>query len=497
MDPRWPANSISSGIAMCRASICLTIFLAIVALLSSAEARAEKRVALVIGNSAYSRVPKLANPGNDAAAMAMMLKSAGFDEVVRVADLGITAMRRSLREFSDLAHDADIAVVFYAGHGIEVAGVNYLIPIDAVLERDIDVQDEAIALERLSQILEPVRRLRLIILDACRDNPFARSMRRTIATRSVRSGYGEIDERALPPNTLVAYSQRAGATADDGTGRNSPYTSALLNHLPVPGVDIELALRRVRDEVLKATRNRQEPFKYGSLSGNELPLVAKAAGDTPAPSASASTGGEAEAASSREWRGVDKSSKAELETFLARHAASAEAAYARARLEDIRRAEAREAQVREAEQHAKEAEARRLAQDAEARRLAGETEARRLAALEAIERKLALEAEARRREEQREAAAASPPEPPRRSVTPSTSLTAFRIKAGVSQGIHNMRSGPGTGHSLVASIPAGSSGVQVDLESCRDPDDGRSSNEWCRATWQGRSGWVSMGGLTR
>jgi len=154
--------------------------------------------------------------------MEAMFKSAGFDTVVRVNDLGVAAMRRALRDFSDTAYNADIAVVFYAGHGMEVAGVNYLIPTDAVLERDIDVQDEAIPLERVNQILERVKHLRLIILDACRDNPFVRSMRRTLATRTVRSGYSEIDERSLPPNTLVAYAQRAGATAEDGAGANSP-----------------------------------------------------------------------------------------------------------------------------------------------------------------------------------------------------------------------------------------------------------------------------------
>jgi uncharacterized caspase-like protein len=192
---------------------------------------------------------------------------------VRANDLGLVAMRRALRNFSDTAHGADIAVVFYAGHGIEVNGANYMIPTDATLERDIDARDETVPLDRVSEILEPVTRLRLIILDACRDNPFVRSMRRTLATRTVRSGYGEIDEKSLPPNTLVAYAQRAGATAEDGGGANSPYTTALLKHLPTPGLDIELSLRRVRDDVLKATRNKQEPFKYGSLGGAEIPLV--------------------------------------------------------------------------------------------------------------------------------------------------------------------------------------------------------------------------------
>lgn len=237
-------------------------------------AAAQKRVALIIGNGAYVKVPKLDNPKNDAAAIEGMLTAAGFDTVVKATDLGIVALRRALRDFSDTAHDADIAVVFYAGHGMEVMGTNYLIPVDAVLERDLDVQDEAVSLERVSQVLEGAKRLRLVILDACRDNPFVRTMRRTIATRSVRSGYTEIDERSLPPNTLIAYAQRSGQTAEDGTGKNSPYTTALLTHLPTPGLDIELALRRVRDDVLKLTRNRQEPYKYGSLSGTEMALVA-------------------------------------------------------------------------------------------------------------------------------------------------------------------------------------------------------------------------------
>ena len=249
------------------------VTLVLLLLLWSSIAHAERRVALVIGNGTYAKVPNLDNPKNDVAAMAEMFRAAGFDKVVRGNDLGVTAMRRALRDFSDTAHDADIAVVFFAGHGIEVSGINYLIPTDAILEQDIDAPDEAVPLDRVSEILEPARRLRLIILDACRNNPFVRSMRRTLATRTVRSGYGEIDERSLPPNTLVAYAQRAGATADDGGGANSPYTTALLNHLPTPGLDIELALRRVRDDVLKATRNKQEPFKYGSLGGAEIALV--------------------------------------------------------------------------------------------------------------------------------------------------------------------------------------------------------------------------------
>ena len=303
-----------------------------VTLLLSSTAVAEKRVALVIGNGAYTKVPKLDNPKNDAAAMEAMFRAAGFDTVVRGNDLGVAEMRRALRDFSDTAYDADIAVVFYAGHGIEVGGINYLIPTDAVLERDIDVHDEAVPLDRVSQILEPVRRLRFVILDACRDNPFVRSMRRTLATRSVRSGYGEIDENSLPPNTLVAYAQRAGATAEDGAGFNSPYTTALLKHLPTPGLDVELALRRVRDDVLKATRNRQEPFKYGSLGGTEVALVAaKPLQPVPEPKASARVSEAAEA-----WSAVkDTMSVAALEAYIARFKDSYYTDLARLRIEEL------------------------------------------------------------------------------------------------------------------------------------------------------------------
>jgi WD40 repeat protein/uncharacterized caspase-like protein len=313
------------------------LVLLLAALGTASSALALKRVALVIGNSTYTKVTRLDNPRNDAAAMEAMFKAAAFTSVVRLNDLGVAAMKRALRDFSDTAQDADIAVVFYAGHGIEVAGVNYLIPIDAVLERDIDVQDEAVSLDRINQVLEPVKRLRLVILDACRDNPFARSMRRTIATRSVRSGYGEIDERSLPPNTLVAYAQRAGFTAEDGVGSsNSPYTMALIKHLPTPGLDIELALRRVRDEVLRATKNKQEPFKYGSLGGAEIALIAKPAEaelqkkfEPTAPSL-----GQAAA----EWDTLrTKTDIAELEAFAKRHQGAYFADLARARMDELKR----------------------------------------------------------------------------------------------------------------------------------------------------------------
>jgi uncharacterized caspase-like protein len=236
---------------MLQAALILFVFLC------PSVAHAEKRVALMIGNSAYLHVPKLPNPRKDAEAIAHIFREAGFDLVDGKVDLGADAMRRTLREFSQQVRDVDVAVVFYAGHGIEMNGVNYLIPVDATLQRDIDVEDEAVTLDRVIRTIEPARRLQLVILDSCRDNPFLGSMQRTIVSRSLHSGLGDIDERGLPPNTLIAYSQQAGLTADDAAGANSPYTTALLKHLFTPGLDVELALRRVRDEVMEATHNRQ------------------------------------------------------------------------------------------------------------------------------------------------------------------------------------------------------------------------------------------------
>ena len=145
---------------------------------------AEKRVALVLGNANYQNVAPLPNPVNDSAKIAATLKDAGFDVVDSRRDLSAAETRRALRDFADRSRDTDIAVVYYAGHGIEVDGGNYLIPVDARLERDTDVYDEALSLDRILIAIEPAKKLRLVILDACRDNPFSRSMKRTVASRA-------------------------------------------------------------------------------------------------------------------------------------------------------------------------------------------------------------------------------------------------------------------------------------------------------------------------
>ena len=237
------------------------------------SAWAEKRVALIVGNSSYQTVPQLPNPSRDANAVAKMFRDAGFDSVDVQIDVGNLEFKRAIRKFEVMADQADIAVVYYAGHGLEIGGTNYLIPVDARLASDRDADDEAIPLERLVSSADGARRLRLIILDACRDNPFVTTMRRErkVATRGVTAGLGKVEPTST--DTLIAYAAKAGSTADDGDGQHSPFTAAVLKNLTVPGLDVRLAFGRVRDDVLKMTGSRQEPFVYGALGGGNVSLV--------------------------------------------------------------------------------------------------------------------------------------------------------------------------------------------------------------------------------
>ena len=239
--------------------------------LASQSAFAEKRIAFVVGNSNYQNVVALTNPANDAVAVTEMFRKAAFDVVESRRDLKNAEMRRALRDFTEKARDADIAVIYYAGHGIEVDGTNYLVPVDAALERDTDAYDEAISLDRILQAIEPAKQLRLVILDACRDNPFAKNMKRTVSSRSLGRGLAGVEPAR--PNTLIAFAAKGGSTALDGDTRNSPFTTALLKYLAQPGLELGKAFRLVRDDVMNATGNKQEPFVYGSLGGNDVALV--------------------------------------------------------------------------------------------------------------------------------------------------------------------------------------------------------------------------------
>src|ERR1700756_690053 len=181
---------------------------------------AERRVALVVGISAYTNAPTLPNTNNDSKAIAALFKSIGFEVVISRSDLGVFDFKPKVREFLITAENADIAVVYYAGHGIEISGTNYLIPVDARLSRDYDVDDEAIALDRIIWALQPVRRLRLILLDACRDNPFAAKLR-SAGRAPTRGGLAKLQD--LSADTLVGFAANAGSISYLGDNVNSPF----------------------------------------------------------------------------------------------------------------------------------------------------------------------------------------------------------------------------------------------------------------------------------
>ena len=237
--------------------------LAVVVFASATVALADGRVALVVGNSTYAHIGRLPNPENDAVDMAAALQRLGF-EVTTELDADRVSLTEALRAFTRRSAGADVSLVFYAGHGIEMDGTNYVVPVDARLERDVDVRYETVTLDDLL-VSTTGASLRLVLLDACRNNPLARSMQRTAATRTVSGGsFGDLNEDLLGDETLVAYAAAAGTTAADGRGRNSPYTAALLTHLETP-LEIGLLFRRVRAEVLEATNGEQRPHEYHSL----------------------------------------------------------------------------------------------------------------------------------------------------------------------------------------------------------------------------------------
>ena len=239
--------------------------LAVVVLAIPSVVLADGRVALVVGNSTYAHIGRLPNSDNDAVDMSSALRRLGF-EVTTELDADRVELTEALRQFTRRSAGADVSLVFYAGHGIEMDGVNYLVPVDARLERDVDVRYETVTLDDML-VSTAGASLRLVILDACRNNPLARSMQRTAATRTVSGGsFADLNEDLLGDETLVAYAAAAGTTAADGRGRNSPYTAALLEHLEQP-LEIGLLFRRVRAQVLASTSGQQRPHEYHSLLG--------------------------------------------------------------------------------------------------------------------------------------------------------------------------------------------------------------------------------------
>ena len=247
----------------------LAALLLIAVSLSPSVSAEERRVALVIGNAAYEHVPELANPRNDATDLGEALTLAGF-EVVEGLDQSRDEMAATIREFVDRLDGASTGLFFYAGHGLQVDGRNYMIPVDMVLRSEADLPLQAIDMNLVLSQMERDPRVNIIVLDACRDNPFAQRM-----TRSLSRGLAPMETRTV--GSLIAYSTQPGAVADDGLGRNSPFTSALIKHTGYPGLEIQQLLRRVRADVIEATENRQVPWDHSSLTGDVF-LVAPSGG---------------------------------------------------------------------------------------------------------------------------------------------------------------------------------------------------------------------------
>jgi tetratricopeptide (TPR) repeat protein len=225
-----------------------------------------RKVALIVGNGGYSNVDKLDNPPRDAKLMADTFRSLGFHTVTLAPDLTRDRFFATLRQFGAEAEKADWAVVYYAGHGMEIGGVNYLIPTDAKLVADNDAETQAVALEQVIAAVSGARKLRLVLLDACRDNPFDKKMHRTMAVKLVTKGLSNIEPEA---GFMVVYAAKHGETALDGDSTNSPFATALARDIMEPKVEVRKLFDIVRDDVWKATNRQQQPFTYGSLPGRE------------------------------------------------------------------------------------------------------------------------------------------------------------------------------------------------------------------------------------
>lgn len=226
-----------------------------------------RRVALVIGNGAYKNVHALPNPPRDSKLIANALRDVGFQTVISVSDLTRDKFFEALQTFAAEAEKADWAVVYYAGHGFEIGGVNYLVPVDAKLAADRDAETQAVALEQVIAAVGAARKVRLVMLDACRDNPFAPTMQRTLSLKLVDKGFSNIEPGA---GFMVVYAAKHGETAMDGDGgADSPFATALAREIKEPKVEIRKLFDIIRDDVWAATKHEQQPFTYGSPPGRE------------------------------------------------------------------------------------------------------------------------------------------------------------------------------------------------------------------------------------
>jgi hypothetical protein len=291
--------------------------LSLAGMLITTAAQADKRVAFVVGNGAYKNVQPLPNPAIDAKSIAGVLRNVGF-EVVEGSNLTRDKMTERLLEFGKKAEGADVALFFYAGHGIAVNGVNYLLPVDADLKSEMDVKlGAAINVDvTLEQTMSDAK-VKLVFLDACRDNPFAAKIRSAKATRSVNVQTG-LAEMKSGEGTLIAFATGPGQTALDGQeGTNSPFTRALMANIASPGVEIQQAMTKVRAQVNEETNKGQLPWGHTNLIGSVYLNPAAAGAPTEAPNTPAVAAGPASEVELEFWRSIKESNKPEeLNAYL-------------------------------------------------------------------------------------------------------------------------------------------------------------------------------------
>jgi len=329
----------------------------------TAPAKAQRRVALVIGNSAYVNTARLDNPKNDASDLAAMLKQFGF-EVIEGRDLDKSAMDRTIRNFAEALSSAHMGLFFYAGHGLQVGGQNYLLPTDAKLANATGLDFETVRLDLVQRVMERGTNSNIIILDACRDNPLARNLARALGTRSAAVGRG-LAPMESGEGTLISFSTQPGNVALDGAGRNSPFAKALLKHINAPGEDLASILINVRNDVMAATDRRQIPWEHSALTAKVYFTSPKPTGPTHEQQIELTF-----------WISVkDSTSPTVLRTYLEKYPSGEFAAIARALIDHYEQQAraalaAREEEAKRQEELRKAAEVKRIEDERRAREAA-------------------------------------------------------------------------------------------------------------------------------
>lgn len=364
------ATSVGDRIMSILLSI-LAFLCAPLAFSTVADARDGHRVALVVGNATYQHTTPLANPKHDAADMAAALTKLGF-QVVSGVDLDKSGMDRAVRTFAEKLAGASLGVFFYAGHGLQVEGVNYLVPIDAQLGSANALDFEMVRLDFVQRIMERATKANILFLDACRDNPLARNLSRALGTRSVGIGRG-LAAVESGEGTLISFSTQPGNVALDGQGRNSPFAGALLKYIGAAGEDLSSLLINVRNDVMTATNRRQVPWDHSALTARiyfGTPPAERPSGPTYEQQAELAL-----------WATVkDATDPAMLQSYVDRYPKGAFAAVARVIIEKLLReaeqnaaVEARNAELRRAEDASRAAEQAKIESERQ-QQLARQTE---------------------------------------------------------------------------------------------------------------------------